>query len=275
MKLKYNHENEIIKFISSDDALYHFTRKETAIEYILNNQSIRLGDFNLTNDPQEYKSKMTSAVGWGWVDEHLDKISAITRKIDQLVKSSGFLSLCQNSYAEKELIEEGCLKSRMWAQYGGNHSGICLVFSKELILKEIHSKLASDHTILSNAVTYKDPSSRRTSTALSINGYDLEETSPDTIAKNYILDSQNSVFFQKQPDYKDENEFRVVAVAEPDEAACGKFIDISTSLKAIILGDAFPKVYLPSIKALSEKISIPYRKLHWEKSHYFLLQWKK
>lgn len=274
MKLRLNYEDEFTTLISSNDALYHFTRKETAIEHILNKQKLRLGDFNLTNDPQEYKSRMTSAIGSGWDDEkHLEQISRVTRKIDNLIKSSGFISLCQNSYRDNILIEEGCLKSRMWSQYGGNHSGICLIFSRELLLKDFENSIPSDHQLLSKEVQYKDPSTRITSSALSVNGDELEQTPPETIAKNYILTSQDIVFFQKQPDYKDENEYRIVAIPEPGNSSCGKMISIKKSLKGIILGDAFPRVYLPTIKALSENLAVPYRKLHWERTEYILLKW--
>ncbi|MCW7551666.1 DUF2971 domain-containing protein [Endozoicomonas gorgoniicola] len=275
MKLQYNHEDEITRFISSCDALYHFTRKDTAIEHILDNQTLRFGDFKLTNDPQEYKSKMTSAIGWGWEDSHLDKIAETTFSIEKLVKSSGFISLCQNRYEDDQLVEEGCLKSRMWSQYAENHTGICLVFSKQALMQEIENQLASEHQILSDYVTYKDPSVKLTSTALSVDGYQLSTCSPEQMASDYIIDSKDHVFFQKQPDYKDENEFRIVAVAKHYKPVCGKFINFAQSLKAIILGDAFPKVYLPTIKALCEKNNVPYRKLHWEKSRYVLLQWNK
>jgi hypothetical protein len=273
MKLKYKDQDDVTKFISSKNALYHFTSKETAIEQILYNQNLRFGDFNLTNDPQEYKSKLTDAIGYGWDDEHHDKISIITKYIDELIKSSGFISMCQNRYEKAELVEEGCLKSRMWSQYGGNHSGICLVFCKEILLQEIQHAIDSEHKLLAKKIEYKDPSSTRTNSSLSVNGYELNSISPSITAENYIFDSQDIVFFQKQPDYKDENEFRIVAVGKRDNVASGTMIKISNSLKAIILGDAFPKVYLPSIKALSAKMSIPYRKLHWENSEYFLLKW--
>jgi len=272
MKLKHDYEDELTEFISSTDSLYHFTRKDTAIEHILNNQTIRFGDFKLTNDPQEYKQRMTSVVGCGWEDDFLDKIPEITRTIDDIIKSSGFISLCQNRYDKDGLTEEGCFKSRMWSQYGDNHSGICLVFSKGLLLKEIDNTLSNEYTILSNSVVYKNSEKSRVRDGLRVNGDELSESTAECTASKYVIDSNKSIFFQKQPDYKDENEFRVIAVTENGKSACGQFVNINSSLKAIILGDAFPKVYLPTIKALSEALNVPCRKLHWEKGVYKLLR---
>lgn len=274
MKLKYNNNNdEVQRFINNDDSIYHFTQKETAIEYILNNSSLRLGDFKSTSDPQEYKRRMISAGGWGWEGNHSSRVSNITNSIEELISSCGFLSFCQNQYYNDELEEQGCLKSRMWSQYGGNHSGICLVFSKNELLKKIIDQLPSAFTIYSNSMTYKDPRTSGTSSDLDVDGNQLDEKHDSEIVTEYINSFHKEVFFQKQPDYKDENEFRVVVVPEIGGKASGEFIETtSCCLKAVILGDSFPEVYLPTIKALSNKLGVPYRKLHWEDDEYFLFK---
>jgi len=65
MKLHFNSDNEITDFIDSEDTIYHFTRKEVAIENILNDGILKFGTFRKSNDPQEYRRRMTSASGWG------------------------------------------------------------------------------------------------------------------------------------------------------------------------------------------------------------------
>ena len=125
----------------------------------------------------------------------------------------------------------------------------------------------------SKSVIYKDPSSNRTKENLNIDGNELNEQNNVTIAHNHIDNTHEKLFFQKQPDYKDENEFRIVIVEKYGESAGGKFVDVSSSLKAIILGDSFSKVYLPTIKELSKKLNVPYKKLHWEKNSYLLINW--
>lgn len=97
MKLEYNKPDAVTDFIDSGDSIYHFTKKEIAIEHILYNKKLKFGNFKQTNDPREYKRRMTSAVGWGWEDEQLQKISEIPNSIDEFIKSSGFLSFCQKN----------------------------------------------------------------------------------------------------------------------------------------------------------------------------------
>lgn len=273
MKLRYNSDSEITEFIDSEDALYHFTRKDVAIENILNDNILKLGTFTKSNDPQEYRRRMTSASGWGWEDSHATQIALIANSIDNIIKSSGFLSFCQNRYKDGELLEHGCLKSRMWSQYGGSHSGVCLVFSKKLLLKQIEQKFAKKLTIYTDTINYKDPYISRAKDSLNINADELSENNNISIAHSYVEEKYEDIFFQKQEDYKDENEFRVIAIDKNGGNASNEFISITTCLKAIILGDSFSKAYEPTIKELSKKLNVPFRKLHWEKNVYILLKW--
>lgn len=105
----------------------------------------------------------------------------------------------------------------------------------------------------------------------SINIDDNNLTSNEIVLNN-IKKDYKQFLFQKDLDYQDENEFRIVLIKRNLEKSSQKhFIDISNSLKLIILGDKFPKVYLPTVKDLSSKLNIKYKKLHWEHNQYFLL----
>jgi len=270
MKLRFN-SDKIAKFIDSDDALYHFTRKDSAIENILNDRVLKFGSFRNSNDPQEYRRRMTSASEWGWDESHDSQIAQITNNIDNIIRSSGFLSFCQNCYKDGALLEHGCLKSRMWSQYGGRHSGVCLVFSKRLLLKQLNQQFKKSLTVYTNSVEYKDPYISRANSkdSLNINADDLNTTENTSIVRSFVKTRYKEIFFQKQEDYKDENEFRVIAIDENGGNADGEFVSISTCLKAIILGDSFAKAYKPIIKELSKKLNVPFRKLHWKKMNIF------
>lgn len=273
MKLRFNNDDEITKFIDSEDALYHFTRKDAAIESILNGSVLKLGSFRKSNDPQEYKRRLTSAGGWGWDENCAKQVANITNSIDDIIKSSGFLSFCQNRYEDDALVDHGCLKSRMWSQYGGGHSGVCLVFSKELLLTQLNHQFKKTLTVFTGNVKYKDPYISRSKDSLSINSDDLDGKDNISIAHDYVDSRYKEVFFQKQEDYKDENEFRVITIDKNGGNANSEYVSITTCLKAIILGDSFAKVYKPTIKELSDRLNVPFRKLHWEKNVYILLKW--
>jgi hypothetical protein len=248
---------ELTDFLNSDDAIFHYTKKEIAMEYILNNKQLKLGLFHSTNDPYEYKKRLTPAFGWGNINESL--FSKSMNLIDNTIQNTAFLSFCENS------TNKGYEKPRMWSQYGQNHSGICLVFSKESLMKTIKDELSQDYLIYDEDVNYKEIDSE------SLNIYD--DLTVNEIIINHIKQNHKNIFFQKHLDYKDENEFRIILVQENENNRSKDIlIDISDSLKFIILGDRFPDVYLPTIKDLTSKLNINYKKLHWEHNQYFLLE---
>lgn len=247
---------ELTNFLNSNDAIFHYTKKETAMEYILNDKKLKFGIFRLTNDPYEYKERLTSAFGW---DYNESLYSESMNLIDSTIKNTPFLSFCGNSN------NKGYKKSRMWSQYGQNHSGICLVFSKESLMTTIQNELSEDYFIYGEDINYKEIESE------SLNIDDNNLTSNEIVLNN-VNKYYKNIFFQKDLDYQDENEFRIVLIKRNLEKSSQKhFIDISNSLKLIILGDKFPKVYLPTVKDLSSKLNIKYKKLHWEHNQYFLL----
>lgn len=250
---------ELTNFLNSDDSIFHYTKKETAMEYILNNKKLRFGIFHSSNDPYEYKRRLTPAFGWGDINESLYIKSM--NLIDSTIRQTPFLSFSGN------FNNKGYKKSRMWSQYGQNHSGICLVFSKEFLMATIQNELLEDYFIFGEDVNYKEIKSK----SLNIENNNLTEKE---IVINNITKDYKNIFFQKDLDYQDENEFRIVLIKKDlEESSQEHFIDISNSLKLIILGDNFPKVYLPTIKDLSSKLNIEFKKLHWDRQGYFLLNW--
>lgn len=249
---------ELTNFLNLDDAIFHYTKKETTMEYILNNKKLKFGIFKSTNDPYEYKQRLTPAFGLDY-NEYLYNESM--NLIDSTIQQIPFLSFSGNSN------NKGYKKSRMWSQYGQNHSGICLVFSKEFLMATIQNELSEDYLIYGEDVNYKEIKSE------SLNIDDNNLTSNEIVLNN-VKKYYKNIFFQKDLDYQDENEFRIVLIKKDlEESSQEHFIDISNSLKLIILGDKFPEVYLPTIKNLSIKLNIEFKKLHWDRQGYSLLNW--
>ncbi|MCG3663827.1 DUF2971 domain-containing protein [Aliarcobacter butzleri] len=247
---------ELTNFLNSDDAIFHYTKKETAIEYILNDKKLKFGFFHSTNDPYEYKDRLTSATGLGHINDSLFNESM--KLIDNTIKNAAFLSFCGNSN------NKGYEKPRMWSQYGQNHSGICLVFSKKSLIKTIENQLSNDCLIYGENINYKKISFE------DLYIYD-DDLSVSQVVINNIEENYQNFLFQKHLDYKDENEFRIILIQKTENNFYKNiFVDISDSLKFIILGDSFPKVYLPTIKELSSKLNITYEKLEWRNNQYFL-----
>ncbi|MDP2588157.1 hypothetical protein BCT47_14170 [Vibrio splendidus] len=273
MKLQYEDYDDYIKFLSSDDALFHFTRKETALEYILFNRSLRFGEFSGTNDPQEYKSKLTGVIGSGWEKHHEPKMEEVVFLVDKLLREkSKFISFCQNDMVGDSLYSHGVLKSRMWAQYGENHRGVCIVVSKAKLIEQLTVQFELNYRVDCGKIRYEEPDLDRNIPCLKIDGTELDSLTSSDVAINFVTKHISDLLFTKQPDYKDEAEFRFVLTPKSlDLVSVPIDIDLLQCVHSVILGDAFPKVYEPTTFHLAKELKIPVKKLHWQHHAYILL----
>jgi len=268
----FNDGDRFLEYLASNDALFHYTKKDIALEHILRNRELKFGSFLGTNDPQEYRSKLTGAVGWGW-DTNTSEIMSTTTEIDNILqRRSRFLSFCINRYENSEIQEHGFLRSRMWAQYGDNHRGACIVVSKEKLLKILNSCLGTDQELFSSNVTYRN-FERKELSILHVNGSDFDENNCIDIAYKFVLDNKDKYFFTKQIDYRDECEYRIVLLNKQKTSADDDklLINIDEAVIGVIFGDRFPDIYTPTVKGLLKGTNMIAKKLIWNKSGYHVL----
>jgi hypothetical protein len=82
------------------------------------------------------------------------------------------------------------------------------------------------------------------------------------------MDNFEYFFFRKHIDYRDEGEFRVV-VFDPDNKL--EPLDISTSLKGVIVGDRIHAPYIHLINHMCKKLNIECRQAYWSTSEPHML----
>ena len=273
MLLKYSETgDEFVDYLNSYDALFHYTRKNIAIENILPNRILKFGIFSSSNDPQEYRPKLTGAVGWGW-DDGSNEVSEAMQNIEMLCKGrSRFISFCVNKFENGSLKESGLLKSRMWAQYGDNHEGVCVVLSKNKLLKVLNENKNTHQEILSSDVSYINPE-RKSQPILHVDQSEFTESTSNDIALKFFLQHKETLLFNKQTDYRDECEFRIVMVNKesgvPDESEA--FVPVDDALVGMVFGDRFPVLYSPTVRELVKDSNVIAKKLLWNKDGYHLL----
>lgn len=276
MKLRYNKEDEFLKSISGDDAVFHYTRRSTALERILFDDCFKFSSLVNANDPYEYKNKMIGAGGWSWDNAVEKKVDETCKVLDKLLEEKvSFISCCSNTIENNLLRSHGCLKSRMWSQYSENHEGICLALSKENLINLIREKYKEDmYSTYQGYVSYKEYVNENSGhNSIEINCDTFDNNTPIDVAIKHIDRYQRELLFRKQLDYGDEHEYRVIVLRKDygvDATVIPEF-EVSKCLIGVILGDRFPKVYTPAIDKLSKDMGFEYRKLHWESGEYFLL----
>lgn len=262
--------------IDSDDALFHYTKLSIAIESILPTKKLKLSLLKDANDPRENKFKFFGSFYFGLPPDSPDSISKEAHPIiDRILRfESGVLCFCSNkkptlilnddnTVVDKHNCSEGWNKSRMWTQYGENHRGVCLVFSKESLEKELETK--RHHQIVDYKCGYVQyfKEGRMPFRTTNFDGNRFVKEGAAYLRK-HVIDNSEHFFYRKHIDYRDEAEYRAV-VFDPDGTL--KYLDISSSIKGVIAGDGTPEVYFRLINQLSEQLKIKSWRVGWSRSN--------
>jgi len=266
----------LMDMINTEDAIFHYTKRSTALEIVLSQNSFKLFRLLNTNDPREYRDRLLSVSGWAWTQETQTSIKTVHKYLDGLLrKHSYFSSFSRNKYNDNKLCSHGYIKPRMWAQYGEDHYGVCLVVSKQNFIDAINDYIDKDNfCVFHDAISYNTSNRYSRSNRMSIDQDSFNSATPFQIAFEHIKKHNKELFFEKDPDYRDEDEYRVVVCQSNENKLLElESIEIQTNkiIKGIIVGDRFPKVYKPTVEQLCDKLKIEYKKLHWEKREYLLL----
>ena len=269
------------------DTIYHYTKRTIAIEEIIKNDCFKFSTFDKASDPYEYKLKIwgTYVSTTGLDDEDRKRFTDIDLQVhdalleqgeDFLLDRTAYIAYCKNNKNVQHVSDLGCSKPRMWSQYGDAHKGVCLVFSTELLLKEIEDKFShNDWKIYSDDLDYVDTLDKTfdklfISMIGSENWKDAEDYIFDHLAEEY-----QRVFFTKQKDYKGETEFRVVLANRNRISGMDLCISIDKCLIGIILGDRFPDIYRPILDEKYSSSDIEYGKMKWFHGSWNYENWKR
>ncbi len=221
--------HEIITFINSTDALFHYTSRVNAIDYILSTGSLRLSPFYRTNDPLEYKDWMIGITG-GLLKDNENKLFLNLESIyNTIIKNKTFFLSFSENRINKSVKTQGYNRSRMWSQYAEHHKGVCLVFSEKKILEEANKEKTPRNIIIIDSVCYKNnlPEKGFVLNKKILNNHNLTQKVFEFIERNI-----KNILFVKAKDYYHESEKRLVYI-DPEETKEFKFFNIIGSLKAI------------------------------------------
>lgn len=250
-------------YVEQEDALFHYTTVPVGLEHVLSTRRLRLSKFGDFKDPYEYGFTILSSHSSGPMKYNQETMQAINNLRRKSCKVFCFCSnkkptvVLKTGESETFSLSSGWQRSRMWSQYGDGHKGICLVFSKDKVQEYLGGLSQCIETQQSDYVTYfeefevfpefKTPNSLQ----------NVEASALEYIKKIYPL------LFRKHIDYRDEAEFRVVILDPRDNV---QDIDITSTLKGIIVGDRTPDIYIPLIKQLGGNLDVKVLKAKWTQS---------
>lgn len=271
--------------------LLHYTKTDSAINYILKNKTLRFNSFRKVNDPKE--SKHWPFKLFCFYKQNFDLFSKNKfHEIYDYIMNHIFMScfsINSNPFENNQDL-------RMWSQYGDNHTGVCLIFNKEKLENDIiqktkdytlfHEKIEYSTSITANSYYKKYPEPGGPLTWIYFNNFYYQQILPflhpffrpecsdpyminlerlnklgtSMYMQNHINYFHLPLFFTKNNCWKDESEYRFV-IHTPKEL---EFIDIpiTNSIEGIILGNDFPSEHLNSIISIAENLNIRLFKLY-------------
>jgi hypothetical protein len=246
------------------EKLYHFTKTETALRYILPKEilsgesRLKMNNIGSMNDPKENLMFVTN------IDECIInpidgyKITGDSYLIANHIRNESYV-LCFAVDKNKEGREiKGYQLQRMWSQYGENCSGICIELNYKKFVVE-NEQLIKEYEIEDDFVKYSHHNFFNIPTPLrgkSAKNND-KENSKCTCEhwKDYKKQRKfiTERFFSKNIDWEGESEYRFLTFLEKNS---GIFLNITSAIEKVIVGFNFSKHYLPSLENLVDRNKI-------------------
>jgi hypothetical protein len=234
--------------------LFHYT-KSIILEKILKEQTLLFNTIDKTNDP--YKNKKFDFYNkkekFGYIEDDDDLqtfyFKNYTNMKNRIVKTISF-SIGEFDKKITGNNRPGYIYPRMWSQYGDNSRGVCFVFDKDLLIKELQLKLKSDFEIFYDNIEYIDifdnNHSQNISNLIKNRNKEIFTYNKDPNKRKLLVkDMQENIhqyFFVKDRDWEEEREFRILIINKINNNDTEpKLIKLNMSkiLKYIILGENY------------------------------------
>jgi hypothetical protein len=159
-------------------------------------------------------------------------------------------------------LNRGYSHPRMWAQYAGNHSGVCMVFSKYKLNKKTHNELGVFGHIYQGSVKYCNRVGNIE--AFTLDYESLEELGINTFVNNYFKRHYKTLLFEKLSDWKSEFEYRWILIGATVDY---EYFSIEDTISGIIIGAEFPEELLYEIYDYSIRYRIPMMRIVWHNGY--------
>ncbi len=244
--------------------VFHFTRGETLLDYILPKRELRFSPLGLINDPRETQERAFAIQGGRSIDDDswCDEMKEIVVEANKLLQKN-YKVLCVTcndpALCRKTAFGRGYSHARMWAQYSDKHKGSCIVLGKEALDKEICKKFGVEN-VYNGTVKYTDRPLQEDSQAFqlsykSIQRNGLEKTLEDHTDKHF-----DAIFLRKNLDWANEWEYRWILKSKSNGH---EFVSVVDAIKAVFVSIDFPRERLVDLKGYCENLRIYGGEIKW------------
>lgn len=234
----------MFQFFTDDNKyLYHYTSIDKAVQFILKDRTLMFNSLRGTNDPKESRN-------WKF-DFHIDdnlsptfkESTQLWRDVSEEIKTKCKV-LCFSKDMPglgKDMLNDiylrGFAKPRMWAQYGDNHKGLCLIFDRKRIESLLIEQFDQESELYGSDISYRNSPLKGDirSSPYTLNYPLLRELGIAEYVKRHIYTYNSELIFEKSLDWRDENEYRFLMHIDSLE---NQFLKFGNALKGVVFGAA-------------------------------------
>jgi hypothetical protein len=250
----------------SDDRFYHYTTRDAAFEHILPRRELRFSPYSSMRDPLENKAWGFTGSAWSDPDPDVTNKAYMTfhRRVNEIRASAKLLSLTlaspESAIGNDEEEEEGWSLARMWEQYGETHRGVCLVFKRDVLIKAITASLRAQGLACpyNKPVRYSRAEFSTGRTELDL--LELANDYSEAMARRWVEDRNDVLFFRKMPDWRTEREYRFVVTAPGSDFVYASYSD---ALEAVIVGEKFPRWQVAGAAGVADAARATLEQVFW------------
>jgi hypothetical protein len=250
--------------------VYHYTRVNTFLDKILPTSSLRLSPYTCTNDPKESKAwrfnaSVLNSQKHSFDDWPSDELNARMNK--ELKERTNVVCFSSDGPLTgdhtRDIHSRGWCKPRMWAQYGQNHEGICLVFDRTKLETALKATFEGKRPMAIGRVEYCD---RMILERLDDPTYvvlidELARLGWDRYIEFHLKHSHRRLFFEKNADWSTESEYRCVVWGGDGEPA---FVNYGDSLRGIMFGASASDETIETVYAATHHLGVFAQQLVWQ-----------
>lgn len=254
--------------------MYHYTSRDTALEHILSTRKIRLGPLSKTNDPRETKSWTFGIPGEGDFPASLeegkaeiDRVVRIFEAAEKIRANCKVLCMTMDDPTYNSTLypmndfKRGFGHSRMWAQYGEAHKGVCLIFDRAQLHQAIRENLTAGCNLYYGPVEYSEKISGSEITSTALDQREIARYGLEQFLNLHRHRYHHTFFFTKSKDWSGEFEYRWVVIGDHDES---EFVPIDKAIAGVVVGVDFRRVYFPCLIPLCKELKIPAARIGWQ-----------
>ena len=237
--LGLEHKSRKIVMTKEENCVAHYSKLKH-LANILHDKKLLVGPVCKMADPREASMSWLDSEGIGHGPDSENRQAA-----NEMISRAGhqLRLLCTTGAGEPDSADRSPIESaiygrpRMWAQYGDQSRGFCIVLNREKLHKELRKLVERDEHLISGEIEY--------SVWLHMveGGSTIEfepERDPRDLDVFEVMNENNmlqSVYFRKSIDWRDEGEYRWLLFSQTEKEV---YVSIRNSIKAVVLGSQFP-----------------------------------